>query len=524
MLLGLFLGLAVGIASLPPLLVLALWLSSGVRAAVVFGSIVNWPPYDKTDLSRCSPLWVQLAARLVGLFNSETSGPFQGLDRAVPLNITTENGMVCGLRLSPTSEKAATVVQAGNVVVQHRTELYKLLASRLGCEVIAIDYCSCGYSDFCRPSEASVVADVRAVLQSLPQAERDKEPNRGGRWHSCGDSLWPTLGGLGTGIALVSVEALLKEGFHFGGVVLEAPFLSLAAAAGSLLEAALHRPHECAHSPRNEGLEGGVQRHPDRIKKLYLLAALEVEKFKNKTLDAQMTGATQGTMTTAQTLQSLVTQDQSVSSDRALESPWRGCEAFHIYLLSQRQLYEGQFEQAMKTSLRLAEYEDILDTQTIYSLIALTTYYNKYYMQCSKAFIKLEASGDISDEMRAKFSDLALSIFTRSTPKDPANGTLLPCPKCHTRIPDSSVSCPSCNHRLAFCVASGRSIFPGSLYPEDRGGNSQYPPGAGPSNETIKCRVCRHRMYTSEVRKLRNCPLCHSRLDIPAPPPIHSLG
>ncbi|CAE7573710.1 Wdr35 [Symbiodinium sp. CCMP2456] len=272
-------------------------------------------------------------------------------------------------------------------------------------------------------------------------------------------------------------------------------------------------------------MPGGVQRHPDRIKKLYLLAALEVEKFKNKTLDAQMTGATQGTMTTAQTLQSLVTQDQSVSSDRALESPWRGCEAFHIYLLSQRQLYEGQFEQAMKTSLRLAEYEDILDTQTIYSLIALTTYYNKYYMQCSKAFIKLEASGDISDEMRAKFSDLALSIFTRSTPKDPANGTLLPCPKCHTRIPDSSVSCPSCNHRLAFCVASGRSIFPGSLYPEDRGGNSgQYPPGAGPSNETIKCRVCRHRMYTSEVRKLRNCPLCHSRLDIPAPPPIHSLG
>jgi len=212
--------------------VLALWLSSGVRAAVVFGSIVNWPPYDKTDLSRCSPLWVQLAARLVGLFNSETSGPFQGLDRAVPLNITTENGMVCGLRLSPTSEKATTVVylhgQAGNVVVQHRTELYKLLASRLGCEVIAIDYCSCGYSDFCRPSEASVVADVRAVLQSLPQAERDKV------------ILWGHS--LGTGIALVSVEALLKEGFHFGGVVLEAPFLSLAAAAGSLLEAALHRP------------------------------------------------------------------------------------------------------------------------------------------------------------------------------------------------------------------------------------------------------------------------------------------
>lgn len=256
-------------------------------------------------------------------------------------------------------------------------------------------------------------------------------------------------------------------------------------------------------------MPGGAQRHPDRIKRLYLLAALEVEKFKNKTLDAQMTSATQGTMTTAQTLQSLVTQDQSVSSDRALESPWRGCEAFHIYLLAQRQLYEGQHEQAMKTSLRLAEYEDILDTQTIYSLIALTTYYNKFFAQCSRAFIKLEASNDVSDEMRTKFADLALSIFTRNAPRDPT-GHMLPCPKCGTRINDWVINCPSCNHRLAFCVASGRSIFS-----EDRTASIPYPPGTG-GGETIKCRCCRHRMYSTEVRKLRNCPLCHSRLDVTA--------
>lgn len=239
-------------------------------------------------------------------------------------------------------------------------------------------------------------------------------------------------------------------------------------------------------------MPGGAQRHPDRIKRLYLLAALEVEKFKNKTLDAQMTSATQGTMTTAQTLQSLVTQDQSVSSDRALESPWRGCEAFHIYLLAQRQLYEGQHEQAMKTSLRLAEYEDILDTQTIYSLIALTTYYNKFFAHCSRAFIKLEASNDVSDEMRTKFADLALSIFTRNAPRDPT-GHMLPCPKCGTRINDWVINCPSCNHRLAFCVASGRSIFP-----EDRTASIPYPPGTG-GGETIKCRCCRHRMYSTEA-------------------------
>merc|ERR1719221_844585 len=191
-------------------------------------------------------------------------------------------------------------------------------------------------------------------------------------------------------------------------------------------------------------MPGGAQRHPDRIKKLYLLAALEVEKYKKKTLDVQMTGATQGTMTTAQTVQSLITQDQSVASDRALESPWRGCEAFHLYLLSQRQLYEGQYEAAMKTALRLADYEDILDTQTIYSLIALTTYYNKYFMQCLKAFIKLEASTDVPEEMRTKFADLALRIFTRNAPRDPSS-RMLPCPKCNTRMHDWAISCPSCS-------------------------------------------------------------------------------
>jgi len=254
-------------------------------------------------------------------------------------------------------------------------------------------------------------------------------------------------------------------------------------------------------------MPGGAQKNPERIKKLYLLAALEVEKYKKKTLDVQMTGATQGTMTTAQTVQSLITADQSVASDRALESPWRGCEAYHLYLLSQRQLYEGHYEQAMKTALRLSEYEDILDVQTIYSLIALTTYYNKFFMQCSKAFIKLEASSDVPEEMRTKFADLALRIFTRNSPRDPST-RMMPCPKCSTRMHDWSINCPNCNYRLPFCVASGRSIFPedGAADPSDPSG------GAFAKAQTTSCKVCRHKMYTSEIRKLRNCPLCHSRL------------
>eukprot|EP00927_Polykrikos_kofoidii_P070639 TRINITY_DN67050_c0_g1_i1.p1 TRINITY_DN67050_c0_g1~~TRINITY_DN67050_c0_g1_i1.p1 ORF type:complete len:1238 (+),score=226.96 TRINITY_DN67050_c0_g1_i1:119-3832(+) len=264
-------------------------------------------------------------------------------------------------------------------------------------------------------------------------------------------------------------------------------------------------------------MPGGAQKNPERIKKLFLLAALEVEKYKAKTLDVQMTGATQGTMTTAQTVQSLITADQSMSSDRALESPWRGCEAYHLYLLSQRQLYEGHYEQAMKTALRLSDYEDILDMQTIYSMIGLTTYYNKYFMQCSKAFIKLEASSDIVEEMRNKFGELALRIFTRNQPRDPSS-RMMPCPKCQFRMQDWSIHCPSCNYRLPFCVASGRTIFPEDRGPSSGPGSSahdKHAPGGigGADTSVMKCKTCRHRMYIAEVRKLRNCPLCHSRLD-----------
>jgi len=256
-------------------------------------------------------------------------------------------------------------------------------------------------------------------------------------------------------------------------------------------------------------MPGGAQKNPERIKKLYLLSALEVEKFKNKTFDVQMTGATQGTMTTAQTAQSLITADQGMSADRALDSPWRGCEAYHLYLLSQRQLYEGHYEQAMKTAIRLQEYEDILDIQTIYSLIALTTYYNKFFMQCSKAFIKLEASGDVPEEMQKKFGDLALRIFTRNPPRDPS-ARMMPCPKCHARMHDWCINCPECNHRMQFCVASGRSIFP-----EDKTGAGvlEDPHLAVGDSRVQSCKSCRHKMYSAEVRKLRNCPLCHSRLE-----------
>ena len=35
-----------------------------------------------------------------------------------------------------------------------------------------------------------------------------------------------------------------------------------------------------------------------------------------------------------------------------LDSAWRGAEAYHYYMLAQRQLYEGKVERALKTAVR----------------------------------------------------------------------------------------------------------------------------------------------------------------------------
>ena len=162
------------------------------------------------------------------------------------------------------------------------------------------------------------------------------------------------------------------------------------------------------------------------------MAAMEAERMRRKMLS----GTPQtGTQTAAQTLDSLVEQDKASGSDRSLDMSWKGAEAYHFLLLAQRQLYDGYqqerpnpdpnpnpnpltstptptlgstltpiptrtltpnprpalTQEAMRTALRLREYESIISIEEIYSLIALTAFYSRFYGQCSKAFIKLQA-------------------------------------------------------------------------------------------------------------------------------------
>ena len=77
------------------------------------------------------------------------------------------------------------------------------------------------------------------------------------------------------------------------------------------------------------------------IKKIYVLAAFEVDSYKQRVFDAQVSQMTGGDTTgvTAKTFASLVTSDIGQSAEKALTNPWKGAEAIHFYLLCQRQLY-----------------------------------------------------------------------------------------------------------------------------------------------------------------------------------------
>ena len=50
------------------------------------------------------------------------------------------------------------------------------------------------------------------------------------------------------------------------------------------------------------------------------------------------------------TLQGLLLEDQAVSGDSSLlDTAWRGAEGYHLFMLAQRQLYNGEPEASMKT-------------------------------------------------------------------------------------------------------------------------------------------------------------------------------
>ncbi|XP_011304110.1 WD repeat-containing protein 35 [Fopius arisanus] len=218
---------------------------------------------------------------------------------------------------------------------------------------------------------------------------------------------------------------------------------------------------------------------PLRVKKIYVLAALLIEDHINST------PAIKGARSNV-----IMGLSENNEDSRVIENAWRGAEAYHYLLLAHRQVYSGDFEAAMKTSLRLREYEDILDPEEIYCLLALASSLSRAFSTCSKAFIKLESFDKISEGKREEYEELALKIFMGNPPKDSRNNKA-ECVSCESLVPDWCVACPNCSTRFPACIVSGRPLM-------------------DLTNAWI-CTLCRHHAAAErDVINTNSCPLCHS--------------
>ena len=111
-----------------------------------------------------------------------------------------------------------------------------------------------------------------------------------------------------------------------------------------------------------------------KLKKIFVLAAILAEEAKTQK------------------------NPNSLKMDRVskfLETPWRPAEAWHFFILAQQQIQQGNAAVGMRTALKLQDYSDILDEETILSVLALASATNKCFGICSKAFTGLESNSKV---------------------------------------------------------------------------------------------------------------------------------
>ena len=68
------------------------------------------------------------------------------------------------------------------------------------------------------------------------------------------------------------------------------------------------------------------------------------------------------------------------------------------------------------------------------------------------------------------------------------------CPKCESQVNEYDIACEACGAYFSPCIASGGSIL---------------------MRGYAQCKRCKKKMIMKEIKalKLKNCPLCHDKLD-----------
>uniref|UniRef100_A0A803W6F1 WD repeat-containing protein 35 n=1 Tax=Ficedula albicollis TaxID=59894 RepID=A0A803W6F1_FICAL len=232
----------------------------------------------------------------------------------------------------------------------------------------------------------------------------------------------------------------------------------------------------CVHLNQIADEESKKRTKPLRVKKLYVLSALLMEQCHEQMQNAQRGKVKEKSSESASALAGLLEEDVLSSTNRFADNAWRGAEAYHFFILAQKQLYKGSVDAALKTALHLRDYEDIIPAVEIYSLLALCACANRAFDTCSKAFVKLESLETLKPEQRQQYEDLALEIFTRYRPK------------CNKK-PDLDDVLESGDGKLPVCVATGAPILEYRFW---------------------MCSVCKHCMKAKEAGHYNACPLCHS--------------
>lgn len=86
---------------------------------------------------------------------------------------------------------------------------------------------------------------------------------------------------------------------------------------------------------------------------------------------------------------------------------------------------EGRnYPAALKTAIRLIEYEKDLTTKVVYSLVAVAAGYSGMWQECSKAFVKLENMDAVTPEDKEMYENMAISLFSKKPPKEDRSATL----------------------------------------------------------------------------------------------------
>ena len=244
-----------------------------------------------------------------------------------------------------------------------------------------------------------------------------------------------------------------------------------------------------------------LRANPLIIKKIYVLAALELENYKKRISDSQINNEEHQDNNNDIKIKNKDNENKIVNNkyttkdiDKILFNSWKGAEAFHYYMLCQHQLYNRKFKEACKTSIRLTLYEKELGSEDVYRLIALCSYLNKSFNICSNALSTLEKLNTIDKFRQKKYEELAKSIFVKYEPKN-VDEKFFKCPnnECKQPVSEYDIYCKNCGMNFNGCVLTGGSIL---------------------DHHYFKCKQCHHRTKKSEVKKstIANCPLCHCSL------------